>query len=53
MWKLRRSRNVSVDLAPLPTAGKVPAAPDLSPDDIDLVHGLWLELSEALPGDEL
>ena len=53
MWKLRRSRNVSVDLALLPTAGKVPAAPDLSPEDIDLVHGLWLELSEAIPGDEL
>ena len=53
MWKLRRSRNVGEDLAPLPTAGKVPAAPDLSPEDIDLIHGLWLELSEALPGDEL
>ncbi len=52
MWKLRGSRNVSEIQAPLPTA-KESSAPDLSPEDIDLVHGLWLELSDALPGDEL
>jgi amino acid transporter len=28
-------------------------APDLSPDDIDLIHRLWLELAEALPRAEL
>lgn len=53
MWKLRGFRNVPENHTPLPTAGQESAAPDLSPEDIDLVHGLWLELSEALPGDEL
>jgi hypothetical protein len=52
MWKLRGSRNVPEIHAPLPTA-KESSGPDLSPEDIDLVHGLWLELSDALPGDEL
>ncbi len=53
MWNWRRSRIVSESHAALPQASNMPAAPDLSPEDIDLVHGLWLELSEALPGDEL
>src|SRR5512139_1715108 len=53
MWKLRDARNIWESHAPSPSAGKVPADPDLSPEDIDLVHGLWLELSEAVPGDEL
>lgn len=53
MWKLRSFRAVSDSPAPLPMAGKMPPAPDLSPDDIDLIHRLWLELTEALPRAEL
>jgi hypothetical protein len=53
MWNWRRSRIVSESHAALPEASNMPAAPDLNPDDIDLIHGLWLELSEALPHAEL
>ena len=53
MWFSRGSRIPSESHTPLPAAGKTLAAPDLSPDDIELVHGLWLELSEALSGADL
>jgi len=53
MWIWRRSRIVSESHAALPEAGNMPAAPDLNPEDIDIIHKLWLELSEALPRVEL
>jgi hypothetical protein len=53
MWSLRRSRTVAEPIATSQAAGRTPAAPDLSPDDIELIHRLWLELTEALPRAEL
>lgn len=53
MWYSKGSRTPLANHVPLPATGKKPAAPDLTPDDIERIHGLWLELSEALPGAEL